>query len=84
MFDGLNRVLRYEVSIGGLIEAAVWLTIPYLSIGFVWASVHAEETQRIHARLENLLPVGSDVVAFGVTAALWPASMQIASACPVN
>lgn len=78
----LRRALRYQVSIGALIEAALWLAIPYLSIGFVWAIVHAEQTQRVQARLENVLPAGADVVAFGLTAALWPASIQITDACP--
>jgi hypothetical protein len=78
----LQRVLHYEVSVGALIEAALWLAVPYLSIGFVWAVLHTDETQRIQARLENVLPSGSDVAAFGLTAVLWPASIQIADACP--
>ncbi len=80
----LQRVLRYEVSVGALIEVAVWLAIPYLSIGFLWAVLHTEQTQRIQARLESVLPAGSDIAAFGLTAALWPASLQIADACPAK
>jgi hypothetical protein len=80
----LRRVLQYEVSVGALIEVAVWLAIPYLSIGFVWAVLHTEETQRIQARLATVLPVESDVTAFGLTVALWPASLQIADACPAK
>lgn len=82
--NALRRVLRYEVSIGGLIEVALWLAIPYLCIGFVWAVLHADETQRIQARLETVVPTGADITAFGLTAALWPASIQIAGACPVG
>jgi hypothetical protein len=82
--DSLRRMLQYEVSVGALIEVALWLAIPYLSIGFAWAVTHTEETQRIHARLENVLPTASDVAAFGLTAALWPASIQIADACPAK
>ncbi len=80
--DLLRRVLQYQVSIGALIEVALWLAIPYLAIGFVWAPLHAEQTQRIQTRLETVLPSGSDVAAFGITAALWPASIEIADACP--
>jgi hypothetical protein len=80
--DRLRRVLQYRVSVGALLEVAVWLAIPYLSIGFVWALLHAEQTQRIQTRLENVLPAGADVAAFGLMAALWPASIQIADACP--
>jgi hypothetical protein len=82
--DLLRRVLQYEVSVGAVIEMALWLAIPYLSIGFVWAVVHTDETQRIQARLENVFPAGADVAAFGLTAALWPASLQIADACPAR
>jgi hypothetical protein len=78
----LRRLLHYEVSVGALIEAALWLAIPYLCIGFVWAALHAEQTQRLQARLETITPAGADVAAFGLTAALWPASIQIAEACP--
>ncbi len=82
--DLLRRVLQYGVSVGALIEAALWLAIPYLSIGFVWAVLHTEETQRIQTRLETVLPAGSDIGAFGLTVALWPASPQIAAACPAK
>jgi len=82
--DGLRRVLRHQVSVGTLIELGLWLAIPYLAIGFVWAPFHADQTQRIQARLEKVLPVDADTVAFGLTMALWPASIQIADACPAG
>ncbi len=78
----LRRILQYQVSIAALIEVALWLAIPYLSIGFVWTLLHTEQTQRIQTRLERVLPAGADVAAFGLTTALWPASIQIAEACP--
>ncbi len=78
----LRRVLEYQVSIGALIEVALWLAIPYLCIGFVWSSLHAEQVQQIQTRVEKLSPVGADVAAFGLATALWPASIQIADACP--
>ncbi len=78
----LRHVLQYQVSIGALIEVALWLAIPYLAIGFVWTMLHTEQTQRIQTRLETVFPAGADVAAFGLTTALWPASIQIADACP--
>jgi hypothetical protein len=78
----LQRMLNYQVSIAALIEVAVWLAIPYLCIGFVWSVLHAEQVQQIQTRLEKVLPAGADVAAFGLAAALWPASIQIADACP--
>lgn len=82
--DSLHRVLQYRVSVGALAEVAVWLAIPYLSLGLVWAFLHTETTQRIQARLEPVFPVGADVLALGVTAAFWPASIEIADACPAK
>jgi hypothetical protein len=81
--DLLRRALQYEVSVGTLIEVALWLAIPYLAVGFVWAVSHAEDTQRMQTRLETVMPAGSDLAAFGLTAALWPASPQI-GACPAR
>jgi hypothetical protein len=78
----LRRVLQFKVSVGALLEVALWLAVPYLAVGFFWAMVHAEQTQRIQDRLVDVLPAGADVAAFGLTAALWPASIQIADACP--
>jgi len=78
----LQRVLEYQVSVAALIEVALWLAVPYLAIGFVWSFLHAEQVQQIQTRLEKVLPAGADVAAFGLTAALWPASIEIADACP--
>jgi hypothetical protein len=80
----LDRVLHYQVSIGALIELAVWLALPYLCIGLAWAAFHPEQVERIQTRLERVLPAGADVAAFGLTTALWPASLQIADACPAT
>ncbi len=79
----LRRMLQHQVSVGALIEVALWLAIPYLAIGFVWTTVHPDETRRIQARIETVSPVAADVAAFGLTTALWPASLQIAHACPL-
>jgi hypothetical protein len=84
MTKPLNRVLEHRVSVGALIEIAVWLAIPYLSIGFVWAPRHTEQVHQIQTRLEQVLPSGADVGAYGLTAALWPAAIQIADGCPAK
>jgi hypothetical protein len=79
--ERLRRVLSRQVSVGTLIEIAVWLTIPYLSAGFAWAFIHPGQVQQIQERVAKMTPVGADVAAFGLTAAWWPASLQIANAC---
>lgn len=82
--DVLRRTLQYRVTVGALIELVLWLTIPYLCIGFVWAVFHTEQTRQIEALIQTVVPVGADAVAFGLNAALWPASIQIATACPAS
>lgn len=78
----LGRLLNYHVSIGALVEVAFWLAIPYLCVGMAWTVFHPEQTQQIQTRLERVFPVGADIGAFGLMTALWPASLQIANACP--
>ena len=80
----LRRMLQHQVSVGALIEVGLWLAIPYLATGFVWAVFHTERTERIQARIETVSPVAADITAFGLTAALWPASIQITGACPAR
>lgn len=65
--DPVRRVLRHQISVGALIELAVWLAIPYLCIGFAWTVFHADQTHRIQARIEAVWPAGADVAASG-----WP------------
>lgn len=82
--DRARRVLSHQVSVAALIEAALWLALPYLSIGLVWAFLHAGQVSQIEGRLAQVLPAGADVAAYGVTVVLWPASLQIAESCPVR
>ncbi len=80
--ERLRRILSYQVSVAALIEIALWLAIPYLTIGLVWAFLHAGQVGQIEGRLSKVLPAGANVAALSVTAAFWPVSMQIANACP--
>ena len=80
--DPVRRILGHKVSVGALIELAVWLTIPYLCIGFAWTVFHPEQTQRIQARIEAVSPTGADAAAFGLATVLWPAALQLADSCP--
>jgi hypothetical protein len=84
MMASLQRVLNHKVSIGALIEVALWLAIPYLGIGFAWSSLHGEQVQQIQTRLEKVSPLGADIMAFGLATALWLAAAQIADACPAS
>jgi hypothetical protein len=81
MLTRLRRVLSRKASVAAMIEAALWLAIPYILVGIVWTFVNADEVDRIESRLETKLPAGSDLVAFGATTALWPLLLITPEAC---
>ena len=69
----LRRALSRRISIEALIELAMWLAIPYITIGVIWAFLHPGQVQRFQQPLEQLVPAGADLIAFGQTVLLWPA-----------
>lgn len=72
MLTRLRWLLSRKVSIEAMIEAAMWVAIPYLVVGIVWTFLHADDVARIEERLNTRVPAGSELVAFGATTALWP------------
>jgi hypothetical protein len=74
-------MLSHKASVAAMIEAAMWLAIPYLLVGIVWTFLHADDVARIETRLETRLPAGSDLVAFGATTALWPLLLITPEVC---
>jgi hypothetical protein len=71
----LTRVrwlLSRRVSIAAMIEAAMWIAIPYLLIGIVFTFLHADDVARIETQLQTRVPAGAELVGFGVTTAAWP------------
>lgn len=79
--DLLRRVLNYRVTIEALVEAVMWLALPYVVIGLVWAFLHAEQLRELETRWATVLPAGSDVVALVQATALWPAMLLLTDAC---
>jgi hypothetical protein len=69
MLDTLRRFLALEVSVGRLIEVAVWAALPYLIAGAVVVGARAGELQHqqtLHGDRDQLM-------SFGVLVAGWPA-----------
>jgi len=77
----LGRVLNHQVNIATLIEAALWLAVPYVTVGLMWATIHPQPVQQIQSQLEKGLPAGADVAAFGEAAVLWPALLLLPDGC---
>lgn len=73
--EALRRILSYRVSVATLLEVALWLAVPYLSMGLAWAFFHPDVVQRVQAQLQQQLHLseGSDYeVAVGAAIVGWP------------
>jgi hypothetical protein len=79
----LRRVLSHRVSVGGLIEIALWLGGAYLAVGLVWSFFHPDGVQRIETQLEQQLhlPAGTNyqLAALGEASVLWPVLSAVPS-----
>jgi hypothetical protein len=81
MLNRVRRALSRKVSIEAMIEVAMWLAIPYLIVGVVWSFATADDVQRIETELQARLPAAAELVAFGITTALWPVLMIAPEVC---
>jgi hypothetical protein len=77
----LRRVLSRRVSVEAMIEFALWMAIPYIVVGLVFAFFGAEQVQLIETQLQTRLPAGSDVAAYMLMTLLWPASLFGVDVC---
>ncbi len=68
----LRRILSYRVKVEALVEVLLWITMPYITIGMVWAALHPSLMRQFATSLEVRLPQGIDVIAFAQIVALWP------------
>jgi hypothetical protein len=68
----LRRILNHRMSVEALIEIVLWVAMPYLTIGMVWAAVHPGQMEQFATTLEVRLPQGIDVIAFAQIVVLWP------------
>ena len=76
-----RRMLSTRVSVAAVIEAAMWLAIPYVTIGLVWAFVHFEEVRQLEGLLQARLPAGGAIAAILIVAGLWPAYLVVPAVC---
>ena len=81
MLRGLRRTLGRRVSVAALIEFALWLTIPYVTVGVVWAFLHPGQVQDFESALLLRVPAGADMIGFGLTAAIWPVLVIVPAVC---
>ncbi len=79
--SALHQVLGRRVSVAAMIEFVMWLAIPYLLIGVVWAFFDAEQVQLFDTALRTRIPAGSEILTFVQTAVMWPHLMLGADVC---
>jgi hypothetical protein len=77
----LRRQLSRKVSIEAMLEFGMWLAIPYILIGIGWSFLHADYVGQLESELLVRLPAGANLVAFGVTTALWPLLLIAPTTC---
>lgn len=73
--------LSKRVSVGGMVEFGLWLLIPYVTLGLVWAFFHADEVRRLEDLLAGEIPAGGGMAAYLLVAALWPLHVLVPSVC---
>ena len=71
------------MSVEAVIEFALWMALPYIVVGLVFAFFGAEQVQLIQTQLQTRLPAGSDIAAFVLTVLLWPAMLFGVDMCVV-
>jgi len=64
-----------------MIEFALWMAIPYVVIGLVFAFFRAEQVTLIQLQLQSRLPAGADIAAYGLTAMFWPVELFGVDVC---
>ncbi|CDO86744.1 hypothetical protein AWC29_16970 [Mycobacterium triplex] len=79
----IRRGLAHPVSVQALVELALWLALPYLLMGFFWATIHPDRVHELQAEWAKVTPISPDLVAFGEAAALWPALLLLPTTCTV-
>ena len=77
------RLLGHRVSVEALIEFALWCAVPYVTVGVLWAFLHPEQVQGFEAVLLTRVPAGADLIAYGLTAGLWPVLLLVPTLCGI-
>ena len=65
-----------------MIEVALWCAILYIAVGVVWTFFHPDLVRQIESQVQNSLPAGADLLAFGATTVLWPALLFASDVSP--
>lgn len=79
-FRGILRLLDRKVSIGALIETALWSGLVYVIAGVLWLFLNPGGVERLQTQLERhygIPPASVYEVAAVASVALWPAMLLL-------
>ena len=74
--------IRLQALQKALIEAGLWLALPYLVVGIGYTFVNAARVDWMQAQLELILPAGANIAAFAESILLWPLLLLTPLICP--
>jgi integral membrane sensor domain MASE1 len=77
----LRDLLSRQVTVGGALEAALWLGLGYVMIGVVVTFFHPEYVQMLTAQFDSWLPAGGGLAAFGQITMMWPGILLAGDLC---
>ena len=77
----LRGILRRRFKVADVLELGLWLAIPYVIAGIIWALFHYEVVTALQDQWGRWLPAGGEVAGFGIAIALWPALLLLPTVC---
>lgn len=78
-----RRLLSRRVSVADMVEFGLWLGIPYVTAGLVFAFFSVEQVRHIESLVSPALPAGGEMAGYLVVAGLWPAFLLLPGVCGV-
>lgn len=79
----MRRLLSRRVSVAAMVEFGLWVGLAHILVGMVWTFLNYDTVARLETQLQATLPAGADLVAFGVTALLWPLMLIAPALCGI-
>jgi hypothetical protein len=77
----LRRVLSHQVTVGGTLEALLYLAVGYLAVGFAVSFFHMQYVDMLTAQWEHWMPAGANIAALIQITVMWPGLLLTSHLC---
>jgi hypothetical protein len=74
----------FRRGINTVLEVVLWLTLVYVIVGVVYATLHIELIDHLESVLSSQFTIFADIAALATTVACWPFLWGTALACGVS